>query len=182
MKKQLNTEQYQAIELLRCSEIITDQGTPEELFLLVSSIIPVPNVDLLIINERQQILLARRNDQFYEKNWHIPGGCLRFYESFEQRIQETARLELHCEVCFDGTPLAVRNVIRGDNSCQMHPRERGHNVAILYRCTLPDDFVIQNGVLTDDDNGYLRWFDKIPADFSVVQHVYDDILKSWGVM
>lgn len=180
--KTLTSRQAQAVELLRNSEINTDEGTPEELFLLASSLIPVPNVDLLVINNKNQILLARRNDKFYEKNWHIPGGCMRFYESFEKRVQETAKKELHCEVEFDDSPLTVKNVVRGDNPGQLHPRERGHNVAILYNCRLPQNYEIDNGQLTEDDDGYLRWFDHIPEDFSVVQHVYDDLLKGRGLM
>ncbi len=176
----LTEEQKKAIELLRNAEFNTNKGTPEELFLFVSSIVPISNVDLFVTNERSQLLLARRNDAFYEKNWHIPGGCLRFYESLEERVRETGRLELHSEISFDPNPIAIRNVVRGDNLEQLHPRERGHNVAILYKCTMPTDYIIQNGSLTEDDQGYLKWFDKIPKDFSVVQHVYDDILKSWG--
>ena len=177
----LTDEQAMAVEVLRCSEINTDCGMPEELFLLVSSLVPLPNVDLLIVNEKNQLLLSRRNDHYYEKNWHIPGGCMRFNEEFAHRIQETARLELGSIVTFDEIPLAVRNVIRGPRHTLSHPRERGHNVAILYRCHLPEDYSIEihNQGLTEEDNGYLKWFKNLPKDFSIVQHVYDDILEPW---
>lgn len=177
----LTEEQRQAVELLRRAEINTDNGMQEELFLLVSSLVPLPNVDLLVVDQQGRLLLSRRNDPFYEKNWHIPGGCMRFNEDFAHRVQETARLELGSTVTFDETPLAVRNVIRGPKETLPHPRERGHNVAILYRCKLPENYQTQlhNQGMTEEDNGYLKWFSRLPEDFSSVQHVYHDILEPW---
>lgn len=172
-------EQREAIELLRQAEIDTDNGMPEELFLLVSSLVPLPNVDLLVVNHQNQLLLSRRNDSFYPKSWHIPGGCMRFNEDFAYRIQETAKAELGSLVTFDRIPLAVRNVIRGPNEKQRHPRERGHNIAILFRCYLPEDYQINNNGRNADDDGYLRWFDRLPEDFTEIQHVFDDVLEPW---
>ena len=42
----LTKEQQEAVAFLRQAEINTDNGMPEELFLLVSSLVPLPNVDL----------------------------------------------------------------------------------------------------------------------------------------
>lgn len=175
----LTDEQKKAVAILRQAKINSDDGMPTDLFLLVSSLVPLPNVDLLVVNRKNQLLLSRRNDQFYSKSWHIPGGCMRFNENFEKRIQETAKRELGCTVTFDENPLAVRNVIRGSNGTLPHPRERGHNVAILFRCYLPDDYQIDNGGRTEDDDGYLKWFDRLPEDFLEIQHVFDDALKPW---
>lgn len=175
----LTEEQRQAVELLRRAEIDTDNGMPEELFLLVSSLVPLPNVDLLVVNQQGQLLLSKRNDPFYQKSWHIPGGCLRFNENFFQRIQETARTELGCTVTFDEKPLAVRNVIRRRNEKLPFPRERGHNVAVLFQCYLPDSYEINNDGRNEDDDGYLKWFDRLPEDFLEIQHVFDDILEPW---
>lgn len=175
----LTEEQKQAVELLRQAEIDTDHGMPEELFLLVSSLVPLPNVDLLVVDRQGRLLLSRRNDPFYAKSWHIPGGCMRFNEDFARRIQETAKAELGCTVTFNETPLAVRNVIRRRNEKLPHPRERGHNVAILFRCYLPDGYQITNNGRSEEDDGYLKWFDHLPEDFLEIQHVFDDVLEPW---
>lgn len=175
----ITREQLHAIELLRQAELDTDDGMPEELFLLVSSLVPLPNVDLLVTDRHGRLLLSRRNDPYYQKSWHIPGGCMRFNEDFAHRIQKTAQSELGCTVTFDETPLAVRNVIRRRNENLPHPRERGHNVAILYHCYLPDDYQINNNGRNEDDDGYLKWFDHLPGDFLEIQHVFDDVLNLW---
>ena len=176
---QLTEDLRKAVEILRRSELDTDNGMPEELFLLVSSLVPLPNVDLLVTDSRNRLLLSRRCDPFYSKSWHIPGGCMRFNEDFAHRVQETAKTELGCMVSFDETPLAVRNVIRRRNENLPHPRERGHNVAILFQCYLPDGYQIDNSGRSEDDNGYLKWFDHLPEDFLEIQHVFDDVLKPW---
>lgn len=168
-----------AVELLRNAELDAKDGLTEELFLLVSALVPLPNIDLLVVNKKNQLLLARRNDEFFEESWHIPGGCIRYGESFANRIQETAKQELGCEVIFDPNPIAVRNVLRGDNPTQRHPRERGHNIAILFRCWLPNDYCIDNAGKSAEENGYLQWFDRLPENFMKIQHVYDDVLELW---
>ena len=176
---ELSREAKEAVTLLRKLEDGAREGLPQELFLLVSALVPMPNVDLLVVNERNQLLLSRRRDPYYQNSWHIPGGCLRFEEELLDRVHATAIRELGFDVQVQEPPLAVRNVIRGANPRQEFPNERGHNVAILYQCTLPREYTIDNGDKTEADDGYLKWFDTLPPDFMEIQHVYDDVLKPW---
>lgn len=174
-----NKEIRNAVNVLRNAEIDASDGLDNELFWAISALTPIPNVDLLIVNDSNQILLTRRDDVFYGRSWHIPGGCIRFGEEFSERIQQTALNELRTTVDFDPVPIAVRNVLRGENPDQPHPKERGHNIAILFKCQLPDGYVIDNGNKTDEQNGFIKWFDVLPDDFLAIQHIYDDILKPW---
>lgn len=82
-----------------------ENGLGDELFCFVSTLMPVTNVDLIIINERRQILLSWRDDKDYGQGWHIPGGCIRFRETFKDRIQKTAMHEL-------GTSVAIESAYR----------------------------------------------------------------------
>lgn len=168
-----------AVKTLRDARLDARDGLPEDLFLLVSSLVPLPNVDLLVTDESKGILLSRRNDKFFGKSWHLPGGCMRYGESLEECLQKTARRELGCEVSFNADPVAVRNVLRGANHDLRYPNERGHNVAILYDCTLPPYFVPDNGTNTEEDSGFLKWFRKLPTDFLKIQQVFDDVLTPW---
>ena len=67
-------------------------GLDQRIFLLVSRLTPMVNVDLLM-NDTMGTLLVWREDQFY-RGWHIPGGIIRFKELAKDRIREVARLEL----------------------------------------------------------------------------------------
>ena len=55
-----------------------EQGLGEELFLTVSSLVPIVNVDLLVYNDKGQFLLTKRDDPYCGRGWHVPGGCIRF--------------------------------------------------------------------------------------------------------
>ena len=179
VKTVLNEEQLRAVEILREAGIESEEGLSEDLFLLVSSLVPLPNVDLLVTDKDNRILLTRRNDEFFQKSWHIPGGTMRYGESFDTAIRKTAQRELGCTIEYNPTPIAVRNVIRGQNLKQRFPRERGHNVAILFRCFLPENYVIDNRERSEDDNGYIKWFEKLPDNFMKIQYVYKDVLGEW---
>lgn len=74
--------------------ISPEKGLGEELFLFVSSLVPIVNVDLLVFNSKGQFLLTRRNDSHCGNGWHVPGGCVRLKETFDERIREVANLEL----------------------------------------------------------------------------------------
>ena len=104
---------------------------------------------------------------------------MRYGETFEHRLLETSKRELGCIIEFDPEPIAVRNVLRGANPKQPHPNERGHNIAILFNCRLPDGFEIDNGDKGLDDNGYLKWFDRLPDTFLNIQYVFKDCLERW---
>jgi ADP-ribose pyrophosphatase YjhB (NUDIX family) len=105
-------------------------GLPEELFLFVSRITPLINVDLLIKDDAGRTLLTWRSDRFYGSGWHIPGGIIRHGEPAARRIRMVAQRELAAEVSFDPSPIHVlESIVPGR-------RERGHFISLLYRCRL----------------------------------------------
>ena len=175
----MDSDSRRNVECLRNLNLDASEGLEEDLFLLTSSLVPIPNVDMLITNDKGQILLSYRDDEYFGRSWHIPGGCMRYGETFEHRLVETSKRELGCIIEFDPEPIAVRNVLRGANPKQQHPNERGHNIAILFNCRLPDGFEIDNGDKGPDDNGYLKWFDRLPDTFLNIQYVFKDCLERW---
>ena len=172
-------EAARAVELLRNLRLESAGGLPQELFWLVSSLTPIVNVDLLIVNETGQILLARRDDEFHSRSWHIPGGCVRFGETMIERVHKTAKAEIGTDVETDKYPVVVRDAIRPPITSREFPNERMHFISALFRCRIPENYVIINGIRTENDPGYLKWFDELPDDLVEIQHIYDDILEPW---
>ena len=170
-------ELAKVVNLLREARLDASNGLPRQLFWLVSSLVPIPNVDLLITNEKGQLLLARREDEFHPRCWHIPGGCMRFGETMLERVHKTAVAELGCDVQVEREPIAVRDAIRPPIIEREYPNERRHCISILFKCHLSEE--IDNGNLTEKDNGFLKWFDRLPSDLVPIQHIYDDVLESW---
>ncbi len=104
-------------------------GLPEELFLFVSRLVPMVNVDLFISDDQGRVLLTWRDDEIFGAGWHIPGGMIRYKETAQDRIRAAALEELGAEVVIDGAPI-VEQLIEPER------RLRGHLVALLYKCRL----------------------------------------------
>ena len=124
--------------LAELESAIESPGTdlPEDIFLFISRITPLVNVDLLIKNDQNQTLLTWRDDGYYPPGWHVPGGIIRFKETIADRIQAVAKDELGAKVKCDKTPLAVNEVIHRER------KNRGHFISLLYQCRLktqPDE-------------------------------------------
>ncbi len=85
-------------------------GLPEELFYFISSVTPMTNVDLLIKDNDNRTLLTWRNDKYYGPGWYIPGGIIRFKETFSIRISEVAKNELGIKVIHEENPASIKEL------------------------------------------------------------------------
>ncbi len=118
------------IDLLESCIGNPSKGLPDDVFLFLSRITPLINVDLLIKNKENHTLLTWRDDGYYPPGWHIPGGIIRYKETATTRIKAVAATELGACVKFKKDPLAIKEVI--------HPsrKNRGHGISLLYECSL----------------------------------------------
>lgn len=144
---------------------------PQKLFLKISGLTPLINVDLLIKDVNGRTLLTWRDDGYWTPGWHIPGGIIRFKERAEDRIQRTAQAELGAGVKTSKEPAAVNQFI--------HPsrRERGHFISLLYRCSLkgkPSPALQYRGGTPKP--GQWAWHDGCPADLLEVHEVYREFI------
>jgi ADP-ribose pyrophosphatase YjhB (NUDIX family) len=160
------------LALRRCIETLEAavgeprRGLPEDVFLFVSRIMPLINVDLLIQDELRRTLLSWRDDEFFGAGWHVPGGIIRFQETAAERVRACAREEVGADVSSEPAPLFVLESIGAQHT-------RGHGVSLLFRCTLlsPPDPAREAGPGTPSA-GTWRWHDTPPADLLDVQSQY----------
>jgi ADP-ribose pyrophosphatase YjhB (NUDIX family) len=149
----------QAIQYLLESVPDRFAGLPQNLFYFVSQLTPMVNVDLLIKNNRGQTLLTWREDIYYGPAWHIPGGIVRFKETFSTRLHAVARHELGATIDFNQVPLTVQQKI--------HPLRdvRGHFISSLFRCELTSDPDPKKEFVDGaPQNGQWRWHDRAPEN------------------
>ena len=143
------------------------EGLPEDVFLFVSRITPLINVDLLIKNEQNHTLLTWRDDGYYPPSWHIPGGIVRYKETISDRINAVAASELGADIKFKKDPLAINEVI------QPSRRIRGHFISLLYECTLisslDKNLRYEKGI---PKPGQWAWHDKCPNNIISVHEMY----------
>lgn len=140
------------------------KGLPEELFLFVSRITPLVNVDLLIKNEQNHTLLTWRDDAYYH-GWHIPGGIIRHKETIAERIKAVAKYELGAEVQFNPVQLTINEMFNKTRDT------RGHFISLLYQCTLvtqPDENLRCKSIISPNPNEWM-WHGSCPASI-IPQH------------
>jgi colanic acid biosynthesis protein WcaH len=155
------------IDLLETSIKNPSQGLPEDIFLFISRISPIINVDLLIKNERNQTLLTWRDDGYYPPGWHIPGGIVRYKETISDRIKAVAASELGAKIKFKKYPLAINEVIRPSRIA------RGHFISLLFECTLINslnkNLRYEKGI---PKPGEWAWHNKCPNNIIPVHAMY----------
>ncbi|MCM8763860.1 MAG: NUDIX hydrolase [Candidatus Omnitrophica bacterium] len=154
-----------AIELLEKVAGNPEDGLPEEIFLFITRMVPIVNIDLLIKDERNRTLLAWRDDRYSGKGWHVPGGIVRYKERLIERVEKVAETEIGISVKFEPVPLAINEII-------LPQRTRGHFISFLYKGFIPGSFVPANAELKEDDAGYLKWHNCCPENLIEVHKIY----------
>lgn len=154
-------------------EKITDPktGLDEELFLFITRITPMVNVDLLIKDEKNRTLLSWRDDPIHGKGWHLPGGIIRYKEKLKNRVQKVAEQEIRTKIRFNPDPIAINEIIDPKH------KTRGHFISILYQCFLSQKYEPKNTGLTDTDPGYLLWHDSCPVNMIKAHKIYKRYIK-----
>lgn len=153
-------------------------GLGTDLFNFVSSLTPIVNVDLLVYNTKGQFLLTWRNDPHCGCGWHIPGGCIRFKETCEERIRKVAQKELGIlDIKFDRDPIKVFEIISHEHRDIENQNERAHFITLVFKCDAPTSFSIDNQMTKEGEVGYMAWFDHLPDNLLSIQSCYREIIK-----
>ena len=163
-------ENKKAINLLESLIKNPSKGLSEDIFLFISRITPLINVDLLIKNEKKQTLLTWRDDGYYGPGWHVPGGIIRYKEKVSDRINAVAGKELGARVDFKKKPLAVNEII-----CSR--RTRGHFISLLYQCKLISP--LNESLKFKKRNpkpGQWAWHNKCPDNIISVHKIYQKFI------
>jgi ADP-ribose pyrophosphatase YjhB (NUDIX family) len=155
------TDELPAMMSLVCPD--ARQGLPQPLFLAVSRLTPLVNVDLLVSDRSGRLLMTWRDDDFYGPGWHVPGGILRFKETAAQRIAAVALLELGARVQAQAEPWRVLELTATERDI------RGHFITLAYSCRLITELPQANRAGTRPQPGQWAWFDGLPAQ-TIAQH------------
>lgn len=133
-------------------------GLPQGVFDAISQIVPFPACEIVVINQKKEILLTWREDKWW-KGWHIPGGLMRFGETFKERLEKTAKNELGVGI------KSFKFLFVESYDTEL----RGHSVACVFLCKLkgnakqgkffkqmPKDIVKQHVVVWKKINKFIR--------------------------
>jgi ADP-ribose pyrophosphatase YjhB (NUDIX family) len=162
----MERQREEALAVLESWALDPGAGLPHDLFLFISRLVPMVNVDLLISDDQGRVLLTWRDDEIFGAGWHVPGGMIRYKETAEERIRATALEEVGAEVAFDGTPI-VEQIIEPER------RLRGHLVALVYRCRLAsplNDAIRYRG--GEPKRGQWAWHTRCPENIIAAHKRY----------
>jgi len=156
-----------AIDVINSAVPDPHLGLPEDVFLFISTITPLVNVDLLIRNEKHEVLLTWRNDRYSGPGWHFPGGIIRYKERIADRVRTVARTEIGADVELNSQPLAINEMIVPNR------RERGHFIALFCECSLisPPNDRLRHVEGTPQPMEW-RWFGRCPDDLIAAHEIY----------
>lgn len=138
-------EQKQLITLLKKIEN-PQLGLPQSVFDTLVKIVPFVSCELIIIGKKG-VLLTWREDKWW-KGWHVPGGLLRYRESFDNRIKKVADKEL-------GIKIEKYKFLFNMNYTE---DSRGHSVSFVFLC------------FTNEAPRDGQFFKKMPKDI-IKEHV-----------
>lgn len=144
---------------------------PEDEFLYISSKTPLINVDLMVISDAGELLLAWRDDEYCGTGWHIPGGIIRHGETMKERLEATARRELGFSPSFEETPCKITEIF-------LKQEYRNHFISNLFRgrCKREDVETVEK----PSGAGDMCWFDHFPDSGLVYsQAPYEEYLKEY---
>ena len=144
-----------------------EDGLPEELFLFVSRVTPLINVDLLIQDGKKRTLLTWRDDGRFGRGWHIPGGVIRYKERAADRIQRCSQEEIGASVDHEPAPIVIIETTEDQ-------RDRAHFISLLYRCTLKGEPDPKRRAGANPQVGEWQWHSGCPEDILPVQRVYQE--------
>ena len=164
-------------KIMTIDRVDPTKGLPEDLFIFATTLVPIVNIDLFVTNEKHQLLLSWRNDIYYGKGWHIPGGCIRLRERLETRVLKTAEKELGVPIVYNPNPLTVREFIESRyRPALSNQMERCHNISFLYECNIKPGYEVPGSM----DGVELRWFSSQPDDLLAIHvNLYGDIIESY---
>jgi ADP-ribose pyrophosphatase YjhB (NUDIX family) len=160
-----------AIKILDWASKYPQYGLPNEVFYFISRSTPLINVDLLVKDKKNRVLLSWRDDQYSGTGWHIPGGIIRYKESIKNRIDEVSKHELKGQVTYEIKPLAINEIVASKH------KNRGHFISLLFNCYLSHDYKIDNGKLTSQDPGFLKWFNECPENLISWHEIYREYIE-----
>lgn len=166
-------------QTMKQERISPQEGLGNELFLFASTLMPVVNVDLLVLNSKGEFLLSWRDDPHCGTGWHIPGGCIRFRESVQERAQKTAMREFGHPVELYPEVLHVFEIFASDERSIDDQNERAHFVTLVLAGKMPDDFDIAKQSAKSGEAGYIQWFSELPENLLSVQDCYK---RSWNTL
>lgn len=126
---------------------------PEDEWETIVSQMPIPSVDMVVLNDDDEFLLGRRQNQPAKGTWFVPGGRILKNEQVYNAVHRKAREELNTAVS-----------IEDDLGWYEHFYDESDVGADVSKHYIALCFVVRNGndIEPDSQHEELEWFSEPP--------------------
>lgn len=124
-------------------------------FLDVIAATPLVSIDLVIRNEKDQVLLGRRVNRPAQNLWFVPGGRIRKNERIQDAFARVFQVELGVSFPFAQARLLGAYDHIYDDNFLAEPNINTHYVVLAFTCTLESTRTIK----PDPQHEVLEWWD-----------------------
>ena len=129
------------------------ETTDDKHFLQIINSTPLVSIDLIVQNEKREVLLGKRVNRPAQGYWFVPGGIIRKNEKIESAIRRISLAELGIDISLRDAQLqGLFDHIYDDN----YFGEDGvntHYVVLAFACTVESDIEI----VPDRQHSEMRW-------------------------
>ena len=156
----MSNDESTCLEVIRWLEKVDAKaGLGKNLYETISRLTPSVSIELIIkSSDKQSTLLTWRDDDLYGPGWHVPGGVLRFKETFVERASKTLEDELQIkEASFSG-PIGFHEIFND------HRDVRGHFISVVFETTLNVAPRKDLQATNTPSRGSWRWFETCPQN------------------
>ena len=122
--------------------------------------VPRLTVEILIINNKKQVLLTKRSIEPCKNYWHLPGGTVHYGESLKNAVARIAKQEINLSIS-DSVNVGYIEYPSHFN------KKLGYPVGIVFMVTKYSGEIKLNDEALD-----YKWFDKLPTLMHPDQDVY----------
>jgi colanic acid biosynthesis protein WcaH len=127
-------------------------------FLEIIAATPLVSIDLIIRNEKDQVLLGKRVNRPAQNLWFVPGGRIRKNERIQDAFARIFKAELGISSPFTQARLLGAYDHIYDDNFLAEPNINTHYVVLAFTCTLESSRAIK----PDLQHESLDWWD-IPS-------------------
>lgn len=105
----------------------------EPLYSRIVSLMPIPSVEAVVLNKKDELLVLRRKNSPAKNEWWFPGGRMRKGETFEEALNREVKEETGLEV----------EILKFVGAYSRIFPER-HDVSIVFLCKCDNGNVVLN--------------------------------------
>jgi colanic acid biosynthesis protein WcaH len=132
---------------------------PSELYNQIVENVPIPCVDLVLVNNGKVLLLLRKNKPA-KNEWFLPGGRVLKNETLDKAVARKAKEEAGIEVIIKGKIGGYETIFKDGIFDNLKTGTHTINVAFL---VVPKDPSAQINI--DKNHEDFKWIDKVEPSF-----------------